>query len=172
MSKKAAKPVPAKKRPESAKDSGWLLLVFSLPARRTSERVGVWRKLKKIGALPLGPPGYLLPRNPQNQEHFEWLAASIRGYKGQASVIDVRAIDDLPFTELVRRFNQARSREYEELMRQIAQVSHKKRPATAQIARLRQRLLEIIAIDFFNCGLRARTEDLLLNATGAKDGKK
>ena len=92
MRKNAAPCGSGKKQMASENDSGWLLLVFSLPAKRTSERVEVWRKLKKIGALPLGPPGYLLPHNPQNQEHFEWLAASIRGYRGQAAVIEVRAI--------------------------------------------------------------------------------
>lgn len=71
---------------------GWLLLVFSLSPKRKSERVEIWRKLKRVGALPLGPPGYLLPNTAPNQEQFEWLAVTIRGYKGQASVVQVQAI--------------------------------------------------------------------------------
>ena len=71
----------------------------------------VWRQLKRIGALPLGPPGYLLALTPATHEKFEWLAASIRRYKGQASVIQVHSIDDLPSDEIVRRFVDARSRD-------------------------------------------------------------
>ena len=45
--------------------------MFSLPARRASQRVEVWRKLKRYGALPLRSSGYLLPNTPANQERFE-----------------------------------------------------------------------------------------------------
>src|SRR5204862_431866 len=74
-------------------EADWLLLLFSLPTKRNSERVEVWRKLRRVGALPLGPPGYVLPNSGLNGEHFQWLAAAIRGYKGKASVIKVQAID-------------------------------------------------------------------------------
>lgn len=74
----------------------WLLLIFTLPARQSSERVEVWRKLKKYGALALPTSGYLLPNTPENQERFEWIAAAIRKYKGQASVAQLQTLDDLP----------------------------------------------------------------------------
>src|SRR5437868_15516542 len=97
--------------PSDANQRPWLLLLFSLPAKRNSERVEVWRKLKRIGALPLGPPGYLLPNSAVNHEHFEWLASTIRSYRGDASVIQVQAIDDLPFEQQVKRFNESRWRD-------------------------------------------------------------
>ena len=95
----------------------WLLLIFSLPAKRASERVQVWRKLKRHGALRLRSSGYVLPNNAMNQERFEWLASAIRKYKGEASVVQVQAIDDLPSEALVQRFVEARSRDYEALTR-------------------------------------------------------
>ncbi|HEX7961110.1 MAG TPA: hypothetical protein VF493_14390 [Terriglobales bacterium] len=52
----------------------WLLLVFSLPTAKASERVGVWRKLQRYGAIALPASGYVLPNNAINQERFEWLA--------------------------------------------------------------------------------------------------
>ena len=155
------------KRQFSSRDK-WLLLVFSLPSKRTSERVEVWRRLKRIGALPLGPPGYLLPHTRENQEQFEWLAAAIRGYKGQASVIQVQAIDDLPPAELVRRFSEARSRDYQELIQQLEKLQPEKQGRTAgsQLAKLRRRLDEIASIDFFRSPLRYRAEDLVQRAMG------
>jgi hypothetical protein len=86
------------------------MMAFGLPAKRASERVEIWRKLRHIGALPLGASGHLLPLTAENQEKFEWLSSSIRRYKGQASVIQVHSIDDLPAEELVRRFVDARSK--------------------------------------------------------------
>lgn len=143
--------------------SKWLLLVFSLPAKRASERVEVWRKLKRIGALPLGSSGHLLPQMPANHEHFEWLAASIRKYKGQASVIQVESIDDLPSEDLAKRFTEARSRDYESLAAEITKTLRSKN-GTGHLGRLRRRLQEIIDIDFFRSPLRGRVETLLARA--------
>jgi hypothetical protein len=146
-----------------ANDVRWLLLVFGLPAKFGSKRVQVWRKLKRIGALPLGSSGYLLPFTSQNHEHFEWLAASIRKSKGQASVIQVESIDELPPEELVKRFTEARSRDYEGLSRELKKLVRSKNKA-AQLARLRRRFQEISAVDFFNSPLRDRLEASLERA--------
>lgn len=147
---------------------GWLMLVFSLPAKRASERVEVWRKLKRCGALPLGTSGYLLPMTPANHERFEWLAASIRRYKGQASVVQVHSIDELPADELVKRFVEARSREYESLMRDLKKISRSKKPVP-QLARMRRRFQEIVAIDSFGSPLRSRVESLLAQASQPRE---
>src|SRR3954454_4517085 len=103
-------------------DLRWLLLVFSLPTKRATVRVEVWRKLKRIGALPLGPPGYLLPDSAANREHFEWLAATIRGHRGQASVIQTGAIDNLSHADLVRKFSDARVSDYQQFIRDVEQL--------------------------------------------------
>jgi hypothetical protein len=84
----------------------WLLLIFSLSSKRTSERVGIWRKLQKYGTLALRNSGYVLPNTPANQERFEWLATTIRGFKGEASVLQVLTIDDLPSDLLKEKFRE------------------------------------------------------------------
>ena len=150
--------------PLPANKPHWLLLIFSLPAKRGSERVGVWRKLKKFGALSLGTSGYLLPLTPETHEKFEWLATSIRRYKGQASVVQVHSIDELPSEEIVRRFTDARSQDYETLLGELKKLG-RIRDGAAPLARLRRRLQEITTIDFFNNPLRGRVESLLTRAT-------
>ena len=79
----------------------WLLLTFTLPTKRASQRVEIWRKLQRYGTVPLGNSGYLLPNSPSNEERFEWLATAIRKYGGDASVVRVESIDNLsgPWTE-------------------------------------------------------------------------
>jgi hypothetical protein len=139
----------------------WLLLMFSLPARRASERVEVWRKLKRYGALPLRSSGYVLPNGGSNQERFEWLAATIRKYKGAASVVQAQAIDDLPREKLVQLFVEARSRDYEGVLQQLRRLRPASAGAAGQAARLRKRFQEIADIDFFTSPLRGRVEVLL-----------
>src|SRR5215470_11701011 len=104
-------------------DSPWLLLMFSLPAAKASERVGVWRKLQRYGALGLPASGYVLPNNAANQERFEWLATAIRNAKGQAAVAQVFAFDDLGHGRIEQMFNQARSRDYQALEKELKKAA-------------------------------------------------
>jgi hypothetical protein len=139
------------------------LLVFSLPAKRASQRVEVWRKLQRYGTLPLRSSGYVLPNSAANQEKLEWLAEIIRSYKGQASVVHVQAFDDLPDTRLRQLFLEVSSRHYERLLRELKKLlslPHSHRPAR-QLSRLRRGFQEIASTDFFANPLRARVEAAL-----------
>ena len=144
--------------------SPWLLLVFSLPAKQASQRVEIWRKLKRYGALALRSSGYVLPSSPENLERFEWLATAIRKHKGQASVVQVHSFDDLPSEKLIGHFVEARSRDYESVMRDLKKALANSRRSALLLPRLRRRFQEIAAIDFFHSPLRSRVEALLARA--------
>ena len=148
------------------RDAPWLLLAFTLPSSRASQRVEVWRKLQRCGAIALGNSGYLLPANAVNQEKFEWLATSIRKYSGEASVVKVHSIDNLSTPQLIARFAEFRGREYQELIRELQKLAakppHRHPPVT--LNRLRARFREIVEIDFFGSPLQRRVEELLERA--------
>jgi hypothetical protein len=142
------------------------LLTFTLPTKKASQRVEVWRKLQRYGGVPLGNSGYLLPNNPMNLERFEWLAQAIRKYAGEASVVSVQKIDNLSTPQLVARFTEARERDYQRLIRELQKL-----PATApyrrnpgRLNRYRTRYREIVEIDFFGSSLRKRVEQMLAKA--------
>ena len=145
------------------KETGWLLLIFSLPAKSASQRVDIWRKLQKYGTIALPSGGYLLPNSAPNQERMEWLATAIRSYKGQASVLLVQSFDDLSPARLEQLFTEARSRDYRKLLRDIqklAALAHSRR-SPSQAQRLRRRFSEIMEVDFFENQFRARVEKAL-----------
>lgn len=148
---------------ETDSEARWLLLIFSLPAKRASERVGIWRKLKRIGALTLPTSGYLLPNTAGNVEHFQWLGAVIRKSRGHASVMQVHALDDTPNEQLELRFNAARAAEYQPLLTRLRRTRSWTKKA-GELARIRKRFQEISEIDFFNSPLRSRVEGLLASA--------
>src|SRR2546426_8294324 len=110
----------------NARQPPWLLLVFSLRTRRASQRVEVWRKLQRFGAIALGNSGYLLPNRPDSRERFEWLATAIRNYRGEASVVQVQSIDNLSSRRLVGRFAEARARDYQALIRQLRKMANQR----------------------------------------------
>ena len=154
----------------SHKESGWLLLIFSLPAKQAAQRVDIWRKLRRAGVLALPSSGYVLPETAANQETLEWIATAIRKYRGSASVVTVHSFDNLPFAELKGKFLEARARDYEEIARNLRQMSAKVARSNGQLARLRRRLQEIMAIDFFKSPWRSRVEALLEKAENPQPG--
>src|SRR5262249_11273585 len=145
-------------------ESPWLLFMFSLPAKRASLRVDVWRKLRRAGALALGSSGYVLPHTPANEERFQWLARQVQKHKGQATVVEARGFDRRPAEELVRQFVDARSKEYAALLKELRPMGKKPTLSRAQLARLRRRFQEIVDRDYFITPLREKVEALLTRA--------
>ena len=80
-------------------------------------------------------------------------------------MIQVQAIDHLSSEQLIKRFNDARSREYQALIKDLSEPQKGKAPAGSRIASLRRRLEEITTIDFFRCPLRIPAEELLASIT-------
>jgi hypothetical protein len=130
----------------------WLLLLYSLPAHRNTQRVAVWRRFKKIGALQLTTSTYLLPDQPGHYEHFQWLTKLIRDSGGEATLVRVREIEGMPNEKLVGLFNEARDREYAAIGKALANFARerKTRPQTEELTKLTRQFRELRAIDFFN----------------------
>jgi hypothetical protein len=151
-------------------DSKWLLLVFTLPTSKASERVQMWRKLQRFGSIPFRNAGSLLPNTPENQERFEWLAAAIRASKGEASILQVQDIDDVSSGTLQDQFRKARAADYTALIKDLQKLKPSAKGPSAQVLRLRRRFEEIVAIDFFTNPLRRKAEEALVQAeqTGTK----
>ena len=155
------------------RNPAWLLLAFTLPTKRASQRVEVWRKLQRFGTVPLGNSGYLLPNSPSNEERFEWLATAIRKYGGDASVVHVNSIDNLSRPRLIGRFAEARAREYQELIRELHAFSSTRveGKGAGRLSRLRNRFQEIVEVDFFDSPLQKRVQELLELATRSSAAK-
>jgi hypothetical protein len=151
-------------------NTGWLLLTFTLPTKRASQRVEVWRKLQRYGTVPLGNSGYLLPSGPANEERFQWLGTAIRKYGGEASIVHVRSIDNISPPQLIGRFAEARAVEYQELIRDLEKFSSLpiQKRAVGRLSRLRSRFQEIVEIDFFDSPLQKRVGELLTRADEAR----
>jgi hypothetical protein len=148
----------------------WLLLVHQLPAKPAYLRVKIWRRLQDIGAVAVKNAVHALPMNEETQEDFEWLLREIREGGGEAFVCEARLIDGLSDEEVRALFDRARDADYAELVKEAKVITKTlRRKARAegttelrvQVARLRKRLAEIAAIDFFGAIGRETAEELL-----------
>ncbi len=145
----------------------WLLLLFNLPAGRKTERVSVWRRLKKLGAVQLTTSTYVLPDRPALYELFQWLAKQIRDYGGDATLIRAQEIEGLSNEKLIQSFNSARETEYGELgvaVRAVAKRGRSPRDSTDALEKLKKQFRAIREIDFFDAPRGREIEVLLRRA--------
>lgn len=144
----------------------WLVLLFTLPRAQASGRVDVWRRLKRTGAVPLESGGYLLPDSQENREKFEWLAESVRHYKGTALVLAVREIGEVSAEDLRTRFTEARAPDYTAIIAEAKKIRPAATGSHAEITRLRKRLQDVTAIDYFGGPMRERAEAVVEKLAG------
>jgi len=155
------------------KPISWLLLLFSLPTNRNTERVAVWRRLKKLGAVQITTSTYLLPDQPAQYEQFQWLAQQIRDYGGDSTLVRAREIEGLTKEKVVAVFNDARAKDYAELRKSLQGVIARQRKmdaeiATAELERLTSQFREIRKVDFFDSPRGHDIAMLLRRVTGPK----
>lgn len=136
-------------------DDSWLLLLYGLPTKRSAERVSLWRKLKKFGAVQLKSSAYVLPDTPAHYERFQWLSKQLRDAGGDATLIRVAQIEGMTSGQIVQMFNEARAAEYNDLASACRETleRHKKGSEgelAAELAKHQRRLREIRETDYFD----------------------
>ena len=163
--------------------SRWLLLIHQIPPKPNYFRVKVWRRLQRIGAIAVKNSVYVLPKTDQSQEDFQWLLREIVEGKGDASICEASFVDGLSNEQIERQFQTARDAGYGQIVddaRKVAAVFSPRRAIDdalraefeGEIAKLRQKVAEIVAIDFFGAPGRDAAEgavrDLEARVTGRK----
>jgi hypothetical protein len=64
----------------------WLLLIHQLPPKPGYFRVKIWRRIQHLGAVAIKNSVYVLPKNDQAQEDFQWVLREISEGGGDASL--------------------------------------------------------------------------------------
>ncbi len=152
------------------------MFLYSLPTKRNTERVAVWRRFKKIGAVQIKTSTYLLPDHPTQYEHFQWLAQQIRDYGGEATLVRAEGIEDLPNEKLIALFTRARDQEYVAVKKALQALvrRRKKKMAKAdatELERLSAQFRQIHELDFFESARGHEVKMLLRQAEGEAKGK-
>jgi hypothetical protein len=163
-----------------------LLLIHQIPPKPGYLRVKTWRRLQRMGAVAIKKSVYVLPRSEQALEDLQWLLREIVVAGGEGSICEARFVEGLRDDQVEALFHAARDADYAELAEQARHVADASpaSPATDErprlengVTRLRGRLAEVAAIDFFGAAGRAAVDEQLavlearLQATVAPDLK-
>lgn len=132
----------------------WLILLWTLPSTGPSTgRVTLWRRLKRLGALPLPGSGALLPDSADHHEQFTWLLQEIEAAGGEGLLFHGTRQGGLTDTMLRARFHAARQDDYLELLSLIDHHAEQDRQGTpvtrATLHQLRQQYQNLWHLDFF-----------------------
>jgi hypothetical protein len=68
----------------------WLLFLYKVPHDPSDNRVYVWRKMKRLGALLLHDSAWALPMSPRSLAQFQELAAEIAELGGDSLLWEAR----------------------------------------------------------------------------------
>src|SRR5215211_9379199 len=155
----------------AVKPTSWLLLLFSLPTNRNTERVAVWRRLKKVGAVQIKTSTYLLPDQPTQYEQFQWLAQQIRDYGGDSTLVRAQHIEGLTNQKATAMFNDARAKDYATVRKSLQTLIARRKnigadEAAGELERLTRQFREIRDVDFFESARGHETAMLLRRAEG------
>lgn len=158
--------------PNDSTDKNWLLLIHQIPPRPNTFRVKIWRRLQQAGAVPVKQSVYAMPPTPQAREDLSWILKEIMAGGGNGSIMEARFVEGLTDDQVVAMFRNARKADYEKLIQEINAMmtglteaqGGMTPPASAKplpVGRLKTRLDEIAAIDFFGSSERGTAEMFL-----------
>lgn len=152
----------------------WYLLIHQLPPKPLYLRAKIRQRLERVGALPLKNSVYVLPRQDDCLEDFQWIAEEAIAGGGEAFVCESEFAFGVKSQDLIDRFQRARTADFEALAGEIRSVlralgpRRRKSPpgedVAARVARLKKRFEELSAVDFFDTPARHEAEMALLSA--------
>lgn len=164
----------SQKTSAGTRQTGWLLFFYTVPARPVSNRMRIWRKLSRIGAIQLKGAVYLLPDDEENRELLQWLVTEASALGGEAGFATAERVIPFADEELQQLFNEQRALEYAELVkvvdtfeRRLASVQKGSRSPShgnlrKQFQKIRNEFQAARKIDFFGAEQGGALEKRLL----------
>lgn len=136
----------------------WLVLIWRLPTGSSTPRVTVWRRLRRLGAVPLTPGAAVLPHSSELHEQLDWIAEAVADDGGDAWVLPVGALPEADEARIVRQSKADRAEEYRELELDAHRLAGGGSDHDRARRALDRRLAKVVARDHFKAGGRKAAE--------------
>ena len=157
---------------ETELETRWLLLIHQIPPKPDYLRVKIWRRLQRLGAVPVKNSVYVLPKNDQAQEDFQWVLREVFEAGGDASLCEARFVDGLKDDEVIQLFRSARDDDYQEISRDLERIatslskktksdSETRKRLALELERIHKRMADVVSIDFFGAPGKEGAERLI-----------
>jgi hypothetical protein len=155
-----------------AQQPRWLLLIHQIPPQPAYFRAKVGRRLQRLGTVAIKNSVYVAPLSESSHEDLQWVAREIISEGGEATLCKATFVEGLRDDQIEALFHAARDADYAQVAEEARQSASglpsrvarddERRPGLeADLGRLRKRMAEIVAIDFFACSGRVSAESAL-----------
>jgi hypothetical protein len=137
----------------------WLVFTYSLPAKSSSPRVTLWRRLRRIGAIALRGV-QVLPEQDDCLEALQWLAQEVQQAKGESLIMRVAEFEGMSDSDVATKFREARQLDYADLSQKLddfeqtfaeGEVKSGNKVIQETLEKLYKQHGEIQRIDFLAC---------------------
>jgi hypothetical protein len=103
----------------------WLLIFYSVPSHPVSNRMKIWRKLSKVGAVQLKGSVYILPAIEEHEEFVQWLVGEVKSMGGDGAFVRSAEIGTMTDADIRRLFITQSDREYNRLEKALDVLERK-----------------------------------------------
>jgi hypothetical protein len=150
----------------------WLLLIHQIPPKPAYFRAKVGKRLQRLGAVAIKNSVYVLPLTASAQEDFQWVVREIVAEGGDATLCTAQFVEGLRDDQVEALFHAAREADFAQVAEEaresaaglpprLARDDERRPELETDAIRLRKRLAEIVAIDFFEAPGREAAESAL-----------
>ncbi len=94
----------------------WLMFTYKVPAEPARMRVGLWRRLKSMGAVYLQSGVCLLPDIHDHARKLKLLERQVAEMGGEAVILKTAALDRVQQEKVLARFQAEREEQYREFI--------------------------------------------------------
>lgn len=101
---------------DDVQNSGWIVLIYRVPPEPSSNRVSVWRDLKRVGALYLQQCVCVVPRQEQLRSAIDAVREKITRLGGSSNLFEVGALAAEEELALISGFQDLSAKQYAEIV--------------------------------------------------------
>lgn len=103
----------------------WLLFFYSVPSRPVNNRMRIWRRLIRAGAVQFKGAAYILPYDEEHYELLQWLVSEVTALGGEGAFVRAENIETTTNKEIMELFNRQRERDYHGIDKRIEEFERK-----------------------------------------------
>jgi hypothetical protein len=153
----------------SSEPPRWLLLIHQIPPKPDYFRVKVGRRLARLGAVAVKRSVYVLPLSDSAIEDLQWVVREIAAEGGEATVCKASFVEGLTDEQIEALFHSAREADYAAIAEEARDLAghiprrldandERRAHLETDLARLKKRLGDVAALDFFGAPGHVPTE--------------
>lgn len=161
---------------QQLRPSSWLLLTYKVPSEPSKVRVGIWRRIRSLGAVYMQNSICVLPATTEHQRQFRMVQNEIERGGGEAVIFETLALDPKQEERVVAYFKHDRDQDYEEFLDKCADYTKEVEKEVAaehytfaelkendeDLKKLKSWLERIKTLDFYGAPARETAEQRLL----------